>query len=103
MTDQELDNLLAKHSQRQEVVTQINRQVMQTVRRDMRLKLVRKWLRLLGLCFGLPVAAVLYIYLLCTYMPDIPTVLRVIVFALPLGTLAAFFGKSLHDFSPAEL
>ena len=103
MTDQELDSLFAQSAQNQKVVEQINLRVMKTVRRNMRLKIVRKWAKLLGLCFGLPLMVVLYIYILYTYMPEMETPLRIITFVLPLGTLAVFFGKGLHDFSPFEV
>ena len=103
MTDQELDMLFAQSAQNRKAVEQINRQVMKAVRRDMRLKAARKWVRLLGICFGLPLMVVLYIYILYTYMPELETPLRIMTFVLPLGTLAVFFGKGLHDFSPFEL
>ena len=103
MTDQELDSLFAQSARNQKVVEQINLRVMKTVRRNMRLKIVRKWAKLLGLCFGLPLMVVLYIYILYTYMPEMETPLRIITFVLPLGTLAVFFGKGLHDFSPFEM
>lgn len=103
MTDQELDSLFAQSAQNQKVVEQINLRVMKTVRRNMRLKIARKWAKLLGLCFGLPLMVVLYIYILYTYMPEMETPLRIITFVLPLGTLAVFFGKGLHDFSPFEV
>ena len=60
MNDKELDILFEQSAQRQKAVEQINRQVMQTVRRDMRRKALRKWVRLLGLCFGAPMLIVLY-------------------------------------------
>ena len=103
MTDQELDSLFAQSAQNQKVVEQINLRVMKTVRRNMRLKIARKWAKLLGLCFGLPLMVVLYIYILYTYMPEMETPLRIMTFVLPLGTLAVFFGKGLHDFSPFEV
>lgn len=46
MDDKELDSLFEQSAQRQKAVEQINRQVMQTVRRDMRLKVLRKWAKL---------------------------------------------------------
>lgn len=103
MTDQELDSLLAQSVQRSEVVEQINYRVMKTVRRDMRLKALRKWARLIGLCFGVPVLTVLFFYTLYIYMPAMDMPLRIVTFALPLGTIAGVFGKQLHDFSPADL
>lgn len=103
MTDQELNSLFEQSAQRQKAVEQINRQVMQTVRRDMRLKALRKWARLIGLCFGLPVLTVLCVYTLHTYMPAMDMPLRIVTFALPLGTIVGLFGKQLHDFSPSDL
>ena len=103
MNDKELDMLFEQSAQRQMAVEQINCQVEKAVRREMRLKKLHKWSRLLGLCFGLPVVLVLYTYLLFTYMPALPTFVMVVLYALPLGTMALFFGKELHHFSPSDL
>ena len=103
ISDSELDMLFAQSAQNRKAVEQINRQVMKTVRRDMRLKIIRKWAKLLGICFGLPLMVLLYIYILYTYMPELETPLRIMTFVLPLGTLVVFFGKGLRDFSPFEL
>ena len=102
MNDKELDILFAETAQRQKAVEQINRQVMKTVRRDMRIKQIRKWARLVAMCFGLPALLVLYIYMMVVNMPDIPTVARVIMYVVPLGTMAVYFGKRLHDYSPLD-
>ena len=103
MNDQELDSLFEQSAQRQKAVAQINRQVMQTVRRDMRLKVLRKWAKLLGLCFGLPMMFVLYIFMLRTSMPELAQPILIALYVLPLGTLLVFFGKALHDFSPTDM
>lgn len=103
MNDKELDLLFAESAHNKQAVEQINRQVMKTVRRDMRMKIVRQWARMLGLCFGVPMLVVVYVYILFAYMPDIPQWLMYICYALPLGTLAALYGKNLHDFSPFEV
>ena len=103
MTDQELDSLFAQSAQSQKAVEQINRQVMKAVRREMRLQTVRKWTKLLAICFGIPLLVVLYIYILYTYMPELETPWRVMTFVLPLGTMAVFFGKGLRDFSIFEV
>ena len=103
MTDNELDLLFAASAQQQQSMEHINRAVMQTVRRDMRIKTIRKWARLVGLCFGIPVMMVLYVYILFTYMPQMPQAIQYTCYALPLATLAVFFGKNLHDFSPFEV
>ena len=49
ITDYELDTLFQQSAQQHKAVEQINRQVMRTVRRDMRLKTLRKWAKLLPL------------------------------------------------------
>lgn len=103
MNDQELDILFAQDAQKQKAVEQINRQVMKTVRRDLRLKVARKWAKIIGICFGLPLLAVLYIYILFTYMPAMEQVLRTVVLVLPLGTLTVFVGKELRNFSVFDL
>ncbi|MBR5677187.1 MAG: hypothetical protein IKX20_03515 [Paludibacteraceae bacterium] len=103
ITDNELDLLFRQTAQRRKAVEQINRQVMKTVRRDLRLKVLRKWAKLLGICFGLPVMIVLYIYLMHTYMPDLPQWGNIMYYLLPLGTLAVFFGKNMRDFSLSDM
>ena len=102
MNDKELDILFAQAAQRDKAVEMINRQVMKTVRRDMRLKLIRKWARLVTFCFCMPATIVMYIYLMITYMPDLPLPIRVGFMVLPLGTMAICFGKRLHEFSPMD-
>lgn len=103
ISDKELDMLFEQSAREQMAVERINAQVTKTVRRDMRLKVLRKWAKLLGLCFGVPMLVVLYVYMMFTYMPDMETPLRIMTFVLPLGTLAIFFGKGLHDFSPFDV
>jgi hypothetical protein len=100
MTDKELDLLFAESAKRQPEVEQINRQVMRTVRRDMRLKTLRKWAKLLGLCFGLPVAVVVYIYALFVFMPEMPEQLQTVCMAIPVATILALAAQRLHYFSP---
>lgn len=103
MNDQELNILFEQSARRQKAVEQINLEVMRTVRSDMRAKRIRKWARLIALCFGVPMLIVLYVFALVTYLPDMPEVIKVICFVLPLGTMALFFGKNLHDFSPLDM
>ena len=100
ITDQELDTLFEQSAQQHKAVEQINRQVMRTVRRDMRLKALRKWAKLLGLCFGLPVAVVLYIYALFVFMPEMPEQLQIVYIALPIATILGLAVQRLRYFSP---
>jgi hypothetical protein len=100
MTDKDLDMLFAESAKRQPEVAHINATVMRTVRRDLRLKKLRKWAKLLGICFGLPVAVVLYIYALFVFMPEMPEQLRVLSIALPIATILALAAQHLHYFSP---
>ncbi len=100
MTDKDLDLLFAESAKRQPDVAQINATVMRTVRRDLRLKKLRKWAKLLGICFGLPVAVVLYIYALFVFMPEMPEQLRILSIALPIATILILAAQRLHYFSP---
>ena len=100
MTDQELDSLFTESAKRQQSVEQINAIVMRSVHRDLRLKIVCKWAKLLGLCFGLPVAVVVYIYALFVFMPEMPEQLRVLSIALPIATILILAAQRLHYFSP---
>ena len=99
ITDQELDTLFEQSAQQHKAVEQINRQVIRTVRRDMRLKTLRKWAKLSGLCFGLPVAVVLYIYALFVFMPEMPEQLQIVCMAIPVATVLALAAQRLYYFS----
>lgn len=100
MTDKDLDLLFAESAKRQPDVAQINATVMRTVRRDLRLKKLRKWAKLLGICFGLPVAVVVYIYALFVFMPEMPEQLRVLSIALPIATILFLAAHKIRYFSP---
>lgn len=100
MTDQELDILLRESAKRQQPIADINATVMRTVRRDLRLKTLRKWAKLLGICFGLPVAVVVYIYALFVFMPEMPEQLQTVCMAIPVATVLALAAQRLHYFSP---
>ena len=98
MTDQELDILFTESAKRQQSVNQINATVMRSVRRDLRLKTIRKWARLIGGCFGIPFAAVCYIWALWHVMAESPlqTPLRVVCIALPLIALTVLIARTLN-------
>ena len=99
ITDQELDTLFEQSAQQHKAVEQINRQVMRTVRRDMRLKALRKWAKLLGLCFGLPLAVVVYIYALFVFMPEMPEQMQIVYIAIPIATILGLAVQRLRYFS----
>ena len=100
MTDKDLDLLFAESAKRLPDVEQINTAVMHTVRRDLRLKTLRKWAKLLGICFGLPVAVVVYIYALFVFMPEMPEQLRILSLALPIATILILAAQKIRYFSP---
>ena len=103
ITDKELDLLFQQSAQHHKAVEQINRHVMRTVRRDMRLKTLRKWAKLLGLCFGLPLMVIAYLWLLKQGIPFLPEENMWIAFIVPVLTLLGLSGKLLHDFSVTDL
>ena len=100
MTDQELDILLSESAKRQQPIADINATVMRTVRRDLRLKLVRKWARLVIGCLGVPMALVIYIFVLNEAISEssMQTPLRVVCLALPLITIAVLFVRNQKNF-----
>lgn len=100
MTDQELDILLSESAKRQQPIADINATVMRTVRRDLRLKIVRKWAKLLGLCFGVPLALVVYIFVLneAISISSMQMQLRIVCIALPLFTIAVLYAINLKKF-----
>ena len=100
MTDQELDSLFTERAKRQQLVEQINATVMHSVRRDLHLKIVRKWAKLLGLCFGVPLALVVYIFVLneAISISSMQMQLRIVCIALPLFTIAVLYAINLKKF-----
>lgn len=100
MTDQELDSLFTERAKRQQLVEQINATVMRSVRRDLRLKIVRKWAKLLGLCFGVPLALVVYIFVLneAISISSMQMQLRIVCIALPIFTIAVLYAINLKKF-----
>ncbi len=103
MTDKELDILFAESAQRHHAVEHINRQVMRTVRRDLRRKRLRKWAKLLIISFGLPAIIVVYVYLLYAYMPQLPEQLRIASFVLPIATIAILLARKMRSFSVTDM
>ena len=103
ITDNELDLLLQQSVKHHKAMEQINRQVMRSVRRDMRLKTLRKWAKLLGLCFGLPLMVIAYLWLLKQGIPFLPEENMWIAFIVPVLTLLGLSIRFLQDFSVTDL
>ena len=103
ITDNELDLMLQQSVQHHKAMEQINRQVMRSVRRDMRLKTLRKWAKLLGLCFGLPLMVIAYLWLLKQGIPFLPEENMWIAFIVPVLTLLGLSIRFLQDFSVTDL
>jgi hypothetical protein len=76
---------------------------MRTVRRDLRRKRLRKWVKLLGISFGLPLAVVVYVYALFVFMPQLPEQLRIASFVLPIATIAILLARKMRSFSVSDM
>jgi len=100
MTDKDLDLLFEESAKRQQPIADINATVMRAVRRDLRLKTLCKWAELLGLCFGMPIAIVVYAYALFVFMPEMPEQLQTVCMAIPVATVLALAAQRLYYFSP---
>lgn len=100
MTDQELDILLSESAKRQAPVADINAAVMRTVRRDLRRKAFRKWARLVIGCLGVPMALVLYGFVLNEAISGslMQSPLRIVCLALPLVTIIVLLATRLRNF-----
>ena len=100
MTDQELDILLSESAKRQAPVADINAAVMRTVRRDLRRKAFRKWARLVIGCLGVPMALVLYGFVLNEAISgsSMQSPLRIVCLALPLVTIIVLLATRLRNF-----
>ena len=100
VNDIDLDLLFAESAKRQQSVEHINATVMHTIRRDLRLKLIRKWARLVGGCFGIPLALVVYVFVLneAISLSSMQSPLQIVCIALPLVTIAVLFARNLKKF-----
>ena len=100
MTDQELDSLFTESVKWQQSVEQINESVMRSVRRDLHHIIARKWAKLLGMCFGVPLALVVYIFVLneAISISSMQMQLRIVCIALPLFTIAVLYAINLKKF-----
>jgi hypothetical protein len=100
VNDIDLDLLFAESAKRQQSVDQINETVMRSVRRDLRLKLIRKWAKLIALSFGVPLALVVYIFVLneAISLSSMQSSLRIACIALPLVTIAVLFARNLKNY-----
>lgn len=65
INDEQLDSLLREVSVRQNIVGQINANVMRTVRKERRKNKCKSVVRLLALCFGVPLLLLLPALALC--------------------------------------
>jgi len=99
----DLDLLFEQSAKRRQAMEHINRQVMKTVRRNMRLKAVRKWAKIIGMSFGLPLMVIAYLWLLKQGIPFLLEKNMWIAFIVPVLTLLGLSGKFLHDFSVTDL
>ncbi|WP_148295574.1 hypothetical protein [Prevotella dentasini] len=62
MNEQELDALIGEALQREKMIEEINHSVMRTVKTRKRESVVRRWLRIAALSFGLPIAVAIVLY-----------------------------------------
>lgn len=102
LTDNQLDMLLADSAARKQRLEQINREVMHTVRRDIRRKTAVKWAKLLGVCFAIPAAVVTYVFALnhVVQMLQLQNSLKVVCLTIPLVTIGIFIAKNIKNFHP---
>ena len=86
ITDSDLDKLLQDWGQRQPELTNIRKKVTIVVRHDLYKKSTLKWLKLIGLCFGLPLAVMLYGFVLYQVMDVLifPKTLKVVCMVVPM-------------------
>ncbi len=88
MTDHELNKLITQALERQKQLEDINQNIMLSIRQENRRERVRKWLRLLAFCFGLPLFVILMLY--CAYKGivqsgfSLPVVFSMLVFAFSI-------------------
>lgn len=97
MNDSELDALFAESAKRDEAGKRINREVMRSVRKEMMLKSLRKWAWIVGLCFGIPIIAVIYVFTLKSVELSLPMPALVACYALPLITMFTLAMKKLRE------
>ncbi len=88
MTDEELNKLMRETFERQELLEGINQSVMMEIKSTARRERIRKWLRLLAVCFGLPLFVMLMLY--CAHQSVAQS-----GFSLPVAFAMSVFGISM--------
>jgi hypothetical protein len=104
MNDNQLEQLLQQYANEQEAnnkaIEQATQHIMTTVRHEVRITKIKKWVQILTYSFGIPVAIVLYAFCLITYIPEIPHLYTPVFIAIPVIVLAIIGGTKLRDFTP---
>ena len=86
ITDSELDMLLAELSKLQPEMKNIQKEVIAVVRHDLHKKTLLVWFKLIGLCFGVPLAVMLYGFVLYQVINVLgcPKTLKVVCMVVPM-------------------
>lgn len=104
MNDNQLEQLLQQYANEQEAnnkaIEQATQHIMTTVKHEVRITKIKKWVQILTYSFGIPVAIVLYAFCLITYIPKIPHLYTPVFIAIPVIVLAIIGGAKLRNFTP---
>ncbi|MEE0952202.1 MAG: hypothetical protein U0L62_08365 [Paludibacteraceae bacterium] len=104
MNDYQLDQLLQQYADKNEAndkaIEQATQHIMTTVKHEVRITKIKKWVQILTYSFGIPVAIVLYAFCLITYIPEIPHLYTPVFIAIPVIVLAIIGGAKLRNFTP---
>lgn len=86
ITESELDTLLAELSKLQPEMKSIQEEVIAVVRHDLLKKTLVAWLKLIGVCFGVPLAVMVYGFVLYQVMDvlSFSKTLKVVCMVVPM-------------------
>ena len=104
LTDQEVENLISASFERQDMLAEIDREVMEEVKRNTRRETLRQWIRIAAFSFGVPF--VLFCFGFGTYYAYTRVEMYPylwIAFALPAIAILVFLGKQVINFSISEV
>ena len=103
--NQQLDALISASIERQEVLSQLHREVMAEVRRSARRDAMHRWACAAAFAFGIPLVMLCFglgIYMLCTRM-DMRQPYMWIGIGLSATSLTAVLGRAVSYFSLSEV
>ena len=98
--DNELEQLMQQYVTKQTKIEDATEMLMHTVRKEIRRATLRRWWRVVLYAFLIPMAMVVYCYVLVKYVSALPQPYSVFGIGLPILTIIVLFSERLRNFTP---